>query len=203
MRTIYFGVRQPTWSYEMIRIHRLTRVSGNRASDCLGRIRRRFRPQTNVLEGRLLLALSVVGESVAPSYVGVGFSLNPVAEIGGTYSNGQPDNNLSDYQVQIDWGDGGSPDASASLVALGNGLVLVKGSHIYKEQGTYDIAVYVTGPDGQTASTAPNLDAVATASPMPDASSQPITVPTAYSGSQPLGDETLSVVGESVAPSYV
>ncbi len=148
-------------------------------------------------------SLSLQGEGSISSYVGVGFSLNPVAQIVGTYS-GQADDTVSDYKAQINWGDGNTWDTTASLVPGGtigeDGFVLVKGSHIYKQQGTYDITVYVTGPDGQTIS---DDTATATVVPMPDAASQPITVPKAYSGAKALAYESLSLQGEGSISSYV
>ena len=102
------------------------------------------------------------------SYVGVGFSLNPVAEIRGNY-NGQPDQDVSDYHAQINWGDGNTWDTKTALVSSGTdafwGLVVVEGSHVYQQAGTYDVVVYVTGPDGQTIS---DDTASATVSPNPN-----------------------------------
>ncbi len=148
-------------------------------------------------------SLSLQGEGSISSYVGVGFSLNPVAQIVGTY-NGQADDTVSDYKAQINWGDGNTWDTTASLVPGGtigeDGFVLVKGSHIYKQQGTYDITVYITGPDGQTVS---DDTATATVVPMPDTASQHIAVPTAYTGAQPLAYESLSLQGEGSISSYV
>ncbi|MGO9465132.1 MAG: Ig-like domain-containing protein, partial [Isosphaeraceae bacterium] len=95
--------------------------------------------------------LAFVADYSVSSYVAVGFSLNPIAKFQGMY-NGQPDNAVSDYHAQINWGDSGSWDTSASLVSLGGGDFLVKGSHTYRDQGIYDVVVYATGPDGQTAS---------------------------------------------------
>ena len=70
--------------------------------------------------------------------------------------NGQADDTPSDFQVQIDWGDGGSSDSDASLVSGGTdgdeGFVLVKASHIYTAAGTFDVTVTATGPDGQSVS---------------------------------------------------
>ena len=144
-------------------------------------------------------SLEFVSSYGVSSYVGVGFSLNPVAEVLGYY-NGETDDVVSDYHVQINWGDSSSWDTSGSLVSLGSGYLLVKGSHVYEQQGTYDVVVYVTGPDGQTIS---DQTATDTASPMPDPSSQPITVPTAYTGSEPLAAESLEFVSSYGVSSYV
>ena len=87
-------------------------------------------------------------------------------------------------------------------MSLGSGYVLVKGSHIFKQQGTYDIVVYVTRPDGQTLS---DETTSVTVAPMPDTASQPISVPIAYNGAQPLVDDDPSSPrrGNDSVPSYV
>ncbi len=188
------------WSSDLIRFHRHAQANGNSASGRLGRSRRRLFPQSEALEGRLLLTLEFVADNDFSSYVGVGFNLNPVAAIYGTY-NGQPDLSPSDYRAQINWGDGNSLDTDTSLVEGSSGEdILIKGSHVYKQQGTYDVVVYVTGPDGESIS---GQTATATAAAMPDPSSQPITVPEAYTGSQPLGDDNPEFVADNDFSSYV
>jgi hypothetical protein len=160
-------------------------------------------PQAEPLERRRLLTLSLQRGYSIGSYAGVGFALNPVTQISGTF-NGQADDHPSDYQVKIDWGDGASSDTSTTLVAGGVngsvGYVLVKGTHIYKQQGTYNITVSATGPDGQTVS---DNTATATVSPMPDAASQPITVPKTYSGAEAPAYEALSLQRGYSIGSYV
>ena len=69
--------------------------------------------------------------------------------------NGQPDTTLSDFHAQINWGDSASWN-SGDLVYQGtNGGwadYLIKGSHVYQKPGTdIPIVVYVTGPDGTSA----------------------------------------------------
>ncbi|HKI20685.1 MAG TPA: hypothetical protein VKA15_22535, partial [Isosphaeraceae bacterium] len=63
-------------------------------------------------------------------------------------------------------------------------------SHIYQAQGNYHVTVYVTGPDGQTASATTTLVSV---SPLPEAASRTpsVMVPIAYPGSEPLAAESL------------
>ncbi|MGO9469467.1 MAG: hypothetical protein ACLQVF_35555, partial [Isosphaeraceae bacterium] len=191
-------------SSEIIRFHRHHQADGNGRTDRLACIRRRLFPRAEALEGRTLLTLDLASEPRLSSFVGVGFSLNPVAEILEIY-NGQGDDNPSDYRAQINWGDSASWDTGVSLVALGIdsanvGHVLVKASHVYAQQGTYDITVSVSGPDGQTAS---DVTATATALPMPDASSEPITVPTTYKGAEPLAYENLNLESNYSVSSYV
>ncbi len=141
------------------------------------------RPALEALENRRLLSIAIfdnIGVANDPSYLdaftGVGFALNPVAEISGSY-NGQTDDNPADYSVQIDWGDGGGSSAAKLTVDPSNGNVLVKGSHIYAARGTYDVSVDVIGPGGQTASATTSRVVV---TPMPDAASIPPDVPGSY-----------------------
>ncbi len=148
-----------------------------------------------------------IGEANDPSqlyaFTGVGFALNPVAEVYGSY-NLQTDKTLSDYHAQINWGDSPSWDTNTELTLdPSNGYVLVKGSHNYQASSTYDVTVYITGPDGQTASATTSRVVV---TPMPDAASIPPDVPKSYSGSQPLGDVGLALynnIGVPNDPSYL
>jgi hypothetical protein len=94
------------------------------------------------------------------SYAGVGFQQNSVAILQ-TQVNGQADPQLSDYSVQINWGDSASW-TSGDLVYEGPAPVpasdgpmsefLINGSHVYQQPGIYPIVVYVTGPDGTSIS---------------------------------------------------
>ncbi len=130
--------------------------------------------------------------SYLSAFTGVGFSLNPVAEVQGFY-NGLDDKTLSDYHAQINWGDSPTWDSNAALTLdSSTGFVLVKGSHNYQASGTYDITVYITGPDGQTASATTSQ---VTVTPLPDAASIPPDVPTDEAGAEPLGDVSLGVYG--------
>jgi putative transposon-encoded protein len=156
----------------------------------------RFRPVGDVLEERRLLTLQVSGSGISQivSFAGVGFAKDPVATIFGTV-NGFVDNNPSDYQAQVDWGDGTGMDSNTSLVTNGND-VLVKGTHIYQQKGTYFITVSVMGPGGQSASAQTDSASVAQ---MPAAASLPITVPTSYGGAKSLGVETVQVSGSGIS----
>jgi len=156
------------------------------------------RPALEALENRRLLTISVLNadgefnyETDVYSYAGVGFWLNPVAEIQGSV-NGRLDNNPTDYQVKIDWGDGSSLDSNAALTLdpAPPGFVLVKGTHNYKTSGTYDVTTYATGPDGESAS---GSFTQAIVTPMPDAASIPPDLPNSYGGAQPLGDVDMSL----------
>jgi uncharacterized protein with GYD domain len=130
--------------------------------------------------------------SYLSAFTGVGFSLNPVAEVDGYY-NDFPDRTLGDYHAQINWGDSPIWDADTALALdPATDYVLVKGSHNYQQTGTYDVTVYITGPDGQTASA---TTCQVTVTPMPDAASIPPDVPTSYSGVQPVGALSLVLYG--------
>ncbi|MFI5460132.1 MAG: hypothetical protein ACHRXM_32340, partial [Isosphaerales bacterium] len=157
--------------------------------------RRVYRPDTDILEDRRLLSIALYGAggealSYLDALAGVGFALNPVAEVSGTY-NGQSDNNAADYSAQINWGDGGSSAAKLTVDPT-DGYVLVKGSHVYAAMGTYNVTVDVTGPGGQTANA---RTCQVTVTPMPEAASIPPDVPKSYSGAQSLGDVELGVYG--------
>ena len=143
------------------------------------------------------VALNISPESSLAAYAGVGFRLNPIAAIGCSYNNG-PDVLPSDFHAQVNWGDGPAWDAGTTLASVGSS-VLVKGTHVYKQQGVYDVVVYVTGPDGQTAS---NQTTVVDVSPMPEAASQPIALPATYGGAQAPGDVGLNLSPESTLAAY-
>ena len=67
------------------------------------------------------------GRCPIDSFAGVGFALNPVATLVGS-NNGQPDNSVGDYQVQVNWGDGhGFSFDGVELVSLGGGALLGEG----------------------------------------------------------------------------
>ena len=68
---------------------------------------RAFRPEVMVLEDRRLLTTNLSPVSAFNAYAGVGSQENAVAGLIGYFPNGQPDLNPSDYQVQINWGEGG------------------------------------------------------------------------------------------------
>jgi predicted chitinase len=132
-------------------------------------------------------AVGVVGLAVSPetqiqSFAGVGFALNPVASVAGTY-NFLEDNTPGDYHAQINWGDGPSWGTKVGLAVDGN-AILIKGSHIYSQAGTYAVTVYVTGPDGQTASLT-STSVVVTL--MPDAASRPADALMSSDGAEPVG----------------
>jgi len=155
----------------------------------------RCRPLAEVLEARrLLTAPALESEPRIFAFAGVGFALNPVAMIYGT-KGGVPDNTPGDYKAQINWGDSPKWDTQTALTALGvsGSRVLVKGSHIYQAAGTYNVTVYVTGPDGQTVS---GTTTSVTVDNLPDAASRPPDVPASNSGPEPLAAETLGVESE-------
>jgi hypothetical protein len=153
-----------------------------------------WRPDAEKLEDRSQLSIAIYngaggnGLSRIGAFTGVGFALNPVAELYG-HNNGAIDNNPADYSVQISWGDGGSSGAKLT-VDPNNGNVLVNGSHFYETIGNFDVTINATGPGGETASASTCQVIVAS---MPDALSIPPDVPKSFPGTQPLGDVDLSL----------
>ena len=59
---------------------------------------------------------------------------------------------MGDYHAQINWGDSPQWMAAQLLSNAGGSKVATFRTHTYNEVGTYDVTVYVIGPDGQTAS---------------------------------------------------
>ncbi len=144
------------------------------------------------------VALSVVGTAPIDSFAGVGFALNPIGTVFGSY-NGAPDNTVGDYQAQVNWGDSPQWSNGAGLVSTGAGAMLIKATHIYQEPGSYDVTVYVTGPDGQTVSSSTTSVVV---TQMPDAASRPPASPATEQAAQPLGTVSLSIVGAAPIDSF-
>ena len=143
------------------------------------------------------VGMTLNGEPTISAYTGVGFALNPVTYIAGTY-NGAADIKTGDYKVQVNWGDSPSWDSNTALVAV-NGGILVKGSHVYTAAGIYDVVVYVTGPDGQTKSS----DTVTViVNNLPDGASLPGTTPTNRIGPEPLGTVGMTLNGEPTISAY-
>jgi hypothetical protein len=96
------------------------------------------------------------GGNGIPSYAGVGFQQNQVAILQAQV-NGAPDTNPSDFQVQINWGNGVSTGELAPDGTVGSfAQFIVKGSNTYQQptSGTNSIpiTVSVTGPGGVTQS---------------------------------------------------
>jgi hypothetical protein len=101
------------------------------------------------------------------------------AVVGSTvgYYQGQVDNSLGDYHAQINWGDGPDWSGGALLPSPVDSSVLISGSHTFAQAGTYDVTIYVTGPDGQTASGTTNRIVVAQ-SPQPTTPTPTTPTPT-------------------------
>jgi hypothetical protein len=93
--------------------------------------------------------VNVNGVSGFTSFAGVGFQQNLVARVSASFNN-QPDNEVGGYRAQVNWGDSDTW-TPGDLVLLGNGDYLVKAKHVYAQQGTYPIVVYVSAPDGTSA----------------------------------------------------
>ena len=138
------------------------------------------------------VGLVISGTSQIQSFAGVGFALNPVATVAGLYNN-ETDNTPGDYHAQINWGDSPTWDTNTKLASVGDSI-LIKGSHIYQQTGTYQVTVYVTGPDGQTVS---DTSSSVVVSQMPDPASRPPAVPVSEPGPEPIGSVSLTISGAS------
>jgi PKD repeat protein len=77
-----------------------------------------------------------------------------------TFSDGNPNGTLSDYSATISWGDNASSPGAIS--PDGQGGYIVSGSHMYAEEGSYNVTVTITDDGGSTTS-ATTLAAVADA----------------------------------------
>ena len=143
------------------------------------------------------VSLSVVGAAPIDSLAGVGFGSTRSAR--SSAATTAPDNTVGDYHAQVNWGDSPQWSNDVGLVSTGAGAMLIKGTHIYQAPGSYDVTVYVTGPDGQTVSSSTNSVVV---TQMPDAASRPPAVPATEHAAQPLGTVSLSVVGAAPIDSF-
>jgi GH24 family phage-related lysozyme (muramidase) len=86
------------------------------------------------------------------TYAGVGFELNNVAAMSGLL-NGQQNKSVGDYKAYINWGDS-TEWVKASIAPRPDNShpILIKGSHVYDQAGTYRVVVYAMGPDGTSVS---------------------------------------------------
>jgi hypothetical protein len=113
------------------------------------------------------------------SYTGVGFQRNNVGYLLASV-NGAPDTNKSDFQAQINWGDGKSSTGDLVYEGLDGSSYaefLIKGTHTYQQANPnngYSVSVTVNGPDGT--SDGPQQTATAYVDDMP--SGIPGTQPT-------------------------
>ena len=96
-------------------------------------------------------------------YAGVGFEKQVVATFTGTLK-GQSDVNAAHYKARINWGDSGQWDTAVIARAANSGPFLIKGTHIYADQGTYPVVIYLNGADGTSKA---SYTASVTVSPMP------------------------------------
>jgi hypothetical protein len=137
------------------------------------------------------------------SYAGVGFQENDIATMQVSV-NGQPDPMLGDFTAQINWG------ASAAWVpgqfvfegTDGNYAdYLIKGSNVYQKTGSrIPITVYVTGPDGTSATFGPGIVDYANVAAMP--SGIPGKQPAAPTNPTPPSDVDIQVNAGFTLNSY-
>src|SRR5581483_672523 len=135
------------------------------------------------------VTVSVGGFFSLQSFAGVGFEKNVVATFTGTRL-GQSDVNIGHYDARVNWGDSDEWDTATIARAANSGPFQVKGTHVYADQGTYPVVVYVNGADGTSLAAE---TASVTVAPMPSgiAGTQPdeVTSPLAPT------DVTVSVGG--------
>jgi hypothetical protein len=110
------------------------------------------------------------------TYAGVGLQNSVVGLVQG-YVNGVQDTNASDFQAWVNWGDGSGWTQAQLVPSQGSSPTpfLVEGSHVYTQTGTFQVAVYVVGPDGSSQSNG-TAQVTVTTNPSPSApfvSSQP------------------------------
>ena len=70
----------------------------------------------------------------------------------GTLADADPGGQVNDYTVSVNWGDG-SPTTSATLTPNGGGTFTISGSHLYAEDGVYNITYLATDTDQHLTST--------------------------------------------------
>jgi hypothetical protein len=157
-------------------------------------------PATATTSSPADVQLSLTGGGPVGSYAGVGFQENPVANLSVSV-NGQADPYLSDFHVEINWGDSDSWTSGDLVYQYSSGgwsYYLIKGSHIYQQAASaVPIVVYVTGPDGTSVS---RQTWIADVSYMP--SGIPGTQPPAAATTSPPADVQLSLTGGGPVDSY-
>jgi hypothetical protein len=131
------------------------------------------------------VVLSVGGFYTLQSYAGVGFDREVVATFTGTLK-GQSDVNVAHYHARVNWGDSGAWDTAEIARAANSGPFLVKGTHVYADQGTYPVVVYVNGADG-TSAAVKTASVIVAAMPSGIAGTQPDAV------TSPLGPSDVTV----------
>ena len=139
--------------------------------------------------------LGLGGYGTVYSYAGVGFQENELATLQ-VQLNGQADPNLSDFHVQINWGDSAAW-TTGDLVYTGTSgdwaEYMIKGSHVYQQANTnIPIVVYVTGPDGTSLS-----DQTASADVAPSLLTLGSLSPTQWTQNEPGYDGVIAIGGGS------
>jgi hypothetical protein len=94
--------------------------------------------------------------------------------------------NVAHYQARVNWGDSGAWDSAEIARAANSGPFLIKGTHVYADQGTYPVVAYLNGADGTSKAV---YTASVIVSPMPSgiAGTQPDGV------TSPLGPSDVTV----------
>jgi GH24 family phage-related lysozyme (muramidase) len=174
-----------------------------------------FRPVVERLEERRLLStvMHLYNVVSVSSFAGVGFRENVVCNDLAVSVNGQPDFTKSDFQVQIDWGDGGT--STGDLVNNGsdasNAFYLIKGSHVYSTANTsIPINLTVIGPGSASvtaltahANVAPMASGIAGTPPPASASGTPENVVVALGNVVTVNSFTGVGFQENVVANYL
>jgi hypothetical protein len=104
--------------------------------------------------GRALSNVTLSFGTAGTIYTSVGTAFPPttVASLFGTL-NGFTDTTVSDFHAEINWGDGSgwSTGTIARNPSQSGAPFIIQGSHRYSTPGMYPVVVYVTGPDGTSA----------------------------------------------------
>src|SRR5262249_19418837 len=93
-----------------------------------------------------ILTLLGVGANAIERTIGT-----PTPILVATFRDPGTDGTTQDYSGTIDWGDGTTSPASF-VFGVDRGLIIVQGTHLYSEEGNYDLTVTIQDAGGSTAS---------------------------------------------------
>jgi uncharacterized repeat protein (TIGR01451 family) len=105
----------------------------------------------------------------------------------GTFTDADPHGTATDYTATIDWGDGQTSSGGIS----GTGPFTVFGTHVYEEEGSYSVTVFVADAGGSTTSVSDSMavaDAPLTGIGITRTTINPVTGPVAmFTDADPFG----------------
>jgi hypothetical protein len=144
------------------------------------------------------VGILVYASAIPSSYAGVGFQNVVVASVQASV-NGQADPNAGDFHAEINWGDSASWDSGTVIYQESSGSAsdfIIEGSHVYQKPGTdIPIVVYVTGPDGTSATLAPSDVDYADVTANPNAITVGSLSPSQWQVNEPNYDGAIPVSG--------